>query len=105
MDVRAHWWDDSISSIRCWCGSTIDSFCQWTLEGFVRRFCFVLGFLVVGMATFVITIRLVPFARFASSRAAALLSVGTFFLPRQFVTLAFGVKLSLWRNALQFLST
>ena len=47
------------------------------------------------IATFGIAIRLVPFASFTPSRAAVML----------FVTLAFGVKLSLWRNALQFLST
>lgn len=57
------------------------------------------------IATLGVAIRLVPFASFTASRAAALLPAGTLFLPRQFVTLAFGVKLSLWRNALQFLST
>lgn len=63
------------------------------------------GVPVMRIATFGIAIRLVPFASFTPSRAAALLPAGTLFLPRQFVTLAFGVKLSLWRNALQFLST
>ena len=60
----------------------------------MRRFCFLLGFLMVGIATFVITIRLVPFARFASSRAAALLFGG---YPLSSPTICY---FSLWRKAL-----
>ena len=98
-------WDDSISSIRCWRGCGMDSFCQRNSGWFCTAMSvFVEVSYDVGIY-FGIAIRLVPSASFASSLAAALPPAGTLFLPRQFVTLAFGVKLSLWRNALQFLST
>ena len=105
MDVRAQWWDDSLRRF------AVSVVARWIR--FVNGIWLVLhgevcpcwSFIVMRIATFGIAIRLVPFASFTPSRAAALLPAGTLFLPRQFVTLAFGVKLSLWRNALQFLST